>query len=203
MEFDHIAISGETLAQATAHVERALGVTLQQGGEHAVFHTHNTLLGLKDALYLEAIAVNPDAPEPDRPRWFDLDRFAGPARLTNWICRCRDLDATLAALPEGFGTPVALARGELRWRMAVPRSGILPFEGCAPALIEWDGDAHPAQMLTPSACQLTTLTVTHPEAAALSALLSPHLEDAHIRFATGVAHLEAEFEIEGVKRVLG
>ena len=72
IEFDHIAISGETLAEATEHVEAALGVSLQPGGEHAVFHTHNTLLGLEDGLYLEAIAINPNAPTPDRPaglRW--------------------------------------------------------------------------------------------------------------------------------------
>ena len=137
MKFDHIAVAAETLAKATSHAEASLGVALQPGGEHAVFHTHNTLLGLEDGLYLEAIAINPDAPRPERPRWFDLDRFFGPARLTNWICACDDLDATLAALPEGFGEPVALQRGDLRWRMAVPQSGILPFDNCAPALIEW------------------------------------------------------------------
>ena len=113
MELDHIAVAGETLAEATAHVEAALGVPMQPGGEHAVFHTHNTLMGLADGLYLEAISVNPAAPVPERPRWFDLDRFAGPARLTNWICRCDDLDATLAALPDGFGAPVELQRGDL------------------------------------------------------------------------------------------
>ncbi len=85
MILDHIAVSGTTLPEAVAAVEEALGVRMQPGGEHAVFHTHNALLGLADGLYLEAIAINPDAPVPERPRWFDLDRFAGPARLTNWI----------------------------------------------------------------------------------------------------------------------
>lgn len=191
--FDHIAVAGETLAVATAHVEGALGVPLQQGGEHAVFHTHNTLLGLEDGLYLEAIAINPDAPQPDRARWFDLDNFAGPPRLSNWICRCDDLDATLAALPDGFGAPVDLQRGDLRWRMAVPHSGVLPYDNCAPALIEWVGDAHPAPRLTQQGCALTGLEVHHPQAEEMGALLAPLLADARIRFHTGVAALKAAF----------
>lgn len=191
--FDHIAVAGETLAAATAHVEAALGVPLQQGGEHAVFHTHNTLLGLEDGLYLEAIAINPDAPAPERARWFDLDRFTGPPRLTNWICRCDDLDATLAQLPEGFGAPVDLQRGDLRWRMAVPRDGVLPYDNCAPALIQWIGDAHPAERLTQQGCRLTQLEVRHPQAEALQALLAPLLMDRRVTFAKGTPNLGARF----------
>ena len=194
MELDHIAISGGTLAQATQAAETALGVALQQGGEHDVFHTHNTLLGLEDSLYLEAIAINPAAPIPARPRWFDLDRFKGQARLTNWICRCDDLDATLAALPDGFGAPVSLQRGDLRWRMAVPQSGLLPFDNCAPALIEWEGDAHPATRLAASGCRLRLLSIQHPEGDALGALLAPFLQDDRIVFQTGDAQLSAEFD---------
>ena len=191
--FDHIAVAGETLAAATAHVEAALGVPLQQGGEHAVFHTHNTLLGLEDGLYLEAIAINPDAPAPERARWFDLDRFTGPPRLTNWICRCDDLDTTLAQLPEGFGAPVDLQRGDLRWRMAVPRDGVLPYDNCAPALIQWIGDAHPAERLTQQGCRLTQLEVRHPQAEALQALLAPLLMDRRVTFAKGTPNLGARF----------
>ena len=191
--FDHIAVAGETLAAATAHVEAALGVPLQQGGEHAVFHTHNTLLGLEDGLYLEAIAINPSAPAPERARWFDLDRFEGPPRLTNWICRCDHLDTTLAQLPEGFGAPVDLQRGDLRWRMAVPRGGVLPYDNCAPALIQWIGDAHPAERLMQQGCRLTGLEVRHPQADALEALLAPLLDDGRITFTNGTAGLSAQF----------
>ncbi len=204
MELDHIAISGADLSVATAHVEAALDVTLQYGGEHAVFHTHNRLLGLEDGLYLEAIAINPEAPAPDRPRWFDLDRFAGSARLTNWICRCDDLDATLAALPDGFGAPVSLQRGDLKWRMAVPQSGILPFDNCAPALIEWETDVHPATRLDRSGCRLTRLQISHPEAVALAGVLAPHLRDDRISFVPALdAGLEARFETpDGLRKLV-
>lgn len=202
MVFDHVAVAGETLAAATGHAEQALGLDLRKGGEHAVFHTHNALLGLEDGLYLEAIAINPDAPVPDRPRWFDLDRFCGAPRLTNWICRCDDLDATLAALPEGFGRPVSLQRGDLCWRMAVPDDGVLPFDNYAPALIEWENDAHPSALLGSSGAKLTSLTVAHPEADALAALLAPFLNDERIRFENGPRRLGAEFEVGGEARKL-
>ncbi|WP_299561236.1 VOC family protein [uncultured Sulfitobacter sp.] len=188
---DHLAVAGETLAAATRYVEETLGVPVQDGGAHAVFHTHNSLLGLADGLYLEAIAINPDAPTPERARWFDLDRFAGQARLTNWICRCDDLDRTLADLPYGFRAPVDLHRGDLRWRMAVPRNGILPFDNCAPALIEWQSGGHPAEGLAQAGCTLERLEVSHPRAAELRAILAPLLADARVVIAQGAARLRA------------
>jgi hypothetical protein len=202
IELDHLAVAGTVLEAAEAHVVSALGVSMQPGGAHDVFHTHNRLLGLEDGLYLEAIAVNPDGPVPDRARWFDLDRFSGAPRLSNWICRCEDLDAALAALPDGFGEPVALQRGNLRWRMAVPRDGVLPFDNCAPALMAWDCDAHPAALLPGSGCRLTQLLVSHPEAAALAEMLEPHLLDERIAFRDGPAALEARFDTVAGVRVL-
>ncbi len=136
--------------------------------------THNRLLSLGD-LYLEVIAVNPAAPPPGRPRWFDLDRFSGPPRLTTWICRCDDLPAALAAAPPGTGTPMALARGDFRWEMAVPDDGRLPFDGVFPALIRWHGALHPAPLLPDHGLRLSRLEVTHPQAGALRAALAGRL----------------------------
>ena len=202
MEIDHLAVAGPTLSEAAARLETALDVVLQDGGEHDIFHTHNKLLGLEDGLYVEAISVNPAAPAPERPRWFDLDNFSGPPRLTNWICRCNDLDAALADLPESFGAPVSLRRGNLQWRMAVPASGSLPFDNCAPALIEWQGDMHPAMMLETSQCALIELQVSHPDAADLRDLLAPLLGDNRVGFVTGPAALRARFTTPGGERML-
>lgn len=192
LSLDHIAVAGGTLDEAAAAVEDALGVALQPGGQHPRFGTHNRLLGLEGGLYLEAIAIDPGAPAPDRPRWFGLDGFEGRARPTNWICRCDDLDAVLAGMPAGAGAPVALSRGDLRWRMAVPEHGHLPYDNLFPALIEWQGDLHPAAMLARSGCALRRLTVAHPDAAALWALLA--LEDDRIAFEPGAPALAAEFD---------
>ncbi len=200
--FDHIAIAGEDLASARAYVEDALGVPLQPGGEHDVFHTHNALLGLEDGLYLEAIAINTNAPEPKRARWFDLDRFSGKPRMTNWICRTEALTAVLEELDLALGAPVALQRGDLRWRMAVPDDGILPFDNTCPALIQWDTPHHPANMLTRQGVRLRRLTVSHPDAKALSGHLNPVLNDDRIVFEIGAAGFEAAFDTPHGARVL-
>ena len=167
LELDHLAVAGETLEAATAHVEAALGVTLDPGGVHVEMGTHNRLLSLGPGLYLEAIAINPDARVPERPRWFDLDRFSGPPRLSNWIARTSDLAAALAEAPEGMGVPVSFQRGRYSWTMGVPGTGRLPYDGAAPALIHWDGAAHPADALTDRGLRLERLLITHPEADAL------------------------------------
>jgi hypothetical protein len=202
MQLDHLAVAGATLQDATSAVEDALGVAMQPGGRHDVFGTHNRLLGLADGLYLEAIAVDPDAPQPARPRWFDLDRFAGPARLTNWICQTDDMTATLAGMPAGAGQPVALARGDLRWDMAVPANGVLPFDNLFPALISWHSPVHPSAMLAASGCALRRLVVSHPEAQALRATLAAAFSDARVVFETGPAGLMAEMDTPlGLRRL--
>ncbi|WP_120636088.1 VOC family protein [Ruegeria sp. EL01] len=199
MKLDHIAVAGATLEEATAHVEDALGVKLQAGGKHEKFGTHNQLLGLKDGLYLEAIAIDPNARHPQRTRWFDLDRFAGPPRLTNWICRVPDIEAALSAFPEGVGQPIDLTRGALRWRMAVPPDGRLPYNNLFPALIQWQGDLHPAQMLNESGCRLNRLVVSHPDALTLAQHLG---ELTDVVFEPGPAALHAEIETPHGMRVL-
>lgn len=199
MLLDHLAVAGETLEAASAHIESTLGVSLQDGGKHEVFGTHNRLLGLRDGLYLEAIAIDPQAAKVERTRWFDLDRFSGGPRLTNWICRVSDIEASLAMHSVGAGQPIDLTRGALRWQMSVPPNGRLPFDNMFPALIQWHGDLHPAQMLQDSGCRLRRLVVFHPDALDLARLLGD-LET--VVFDTGPAALRAEFETPHGPRVL-
>ncbi|MBE0453500.1 VOC family protein [Roseovarius autotrophicus] len=200
MQLDHLAVAGESLEAAATHLEAALGLPLQAGGAHARFGTHNRLLGLEDGLYLEAIAIDPAAPAPDRARWFDLDRLQGPPHLRTWIARVDDLDAALTRHPDA-GTPLALERGDLRWRMAVPASGILPFDNLFPALIEWQGTAHPAQRLAPSGARLTRLVIAHPDAVALRDVLSD-LADPRVVIEPGTPALRAEITTPHGSRVL-
>ncbi|WP_138933642.1 VOC family protein [Roseovarius arcticus] len=202
LELDHLAIAATTLEEGCDWVAQRLGTAPIRGGRHAFFGTHNCLLGLENGLYLEVIAIDPDAPPPGRPRWFDLDRMAGPPRLSNWICRTEDLEATQAALP-GIGPQVALERGDLRWRMAVPENGQLPFDGCHAAVIQWDGDLHPAAALPATGITLRRLIVTHPDAQALEARMAPRLIDRRVVFETGAIGLRAEFDTPGGCKFLG
>jgi hypothetical protein len=191
LTLDHIAVATERLQNGAADVERALGLPLQPGGRHESMGTHNRLLSL-GADYLEVIAIDPEGRAPDQPRWFDLDHFGGTTRTTTWICRCDDLEAALAAAPAGTGVPWALERGDLRWRMAVPRDGRLPFAGLFPALMQWEGTEHPAPRLTDRGARLTGLRLTSPEAAALRAALAPLIDDPRIEIADGpAARIEA------------
>jgi hypothetical protein len=186
LRLDHLAVSALDLDDGVAAVEEVLGVRLAGGGQHPHMATHNRLLGLGD-LYLEVIAADPSQPRPAWPRWFDLDRFAGPPRLTNWICACDDLDAEVAVSPAGTGVPVDLARGDYRWRMAVPADGRLPFDSLFPALIQWRGTLHPARALPDSGERLLRLEVTHPRADDLRAALAGRLPDPRVVIRDGAA----------------
>lgn len=201
LELDHLAVVACDLDEGRAAVEEALGVSLQPGGRHAYFGTHNVLLGLEDGLYLEVIAVDPDAADPGVARWFDLDRMSGPPRLGNWICRSDDLDAEVERCPEAGG-PVSLARGDLKWRMAVPETGRLPYDNRFPAIMQWDCAAHPAERLTASGCVLQRLVVAHPQAGELSSRLAPVLSDGRVVFEPGAPGLLAEVMTPSGLRVL-
>lgn len=179
LRIDHLAVVATRLEDGVAAVERLLEVPMAGGGKHPLMSTHNRLLSLGD-LYLEVIAADPEAPAPGRPRWFDMDRFAGPPRLTNWIAGCDDLAAEVALGPQGIGQPIALARGDYRWQMAVPEDGRLPFDGAFPALIQWEGTAHPAPALPDHGLRLSRLEIGHPEAPALEEALSGRLIDPRV-----------------------
>jgi len=186
MKFDHLAISSSSLRAGQAVVEAALGVELAPGGAHPQFATHNRLLSLGPTEYLEVIAIDPSAPAPGRPRWFDLDRFAGPPRLANWVLRCDDIPVAQDALGTGDDPVLSLSRGDLRWQMAVPENGCLAYDGAAPALIRWQGAGHPAERLPDQGCRLLQLQITHPQADVLTRALGA-VSDPRITVAPGPA----------------
>ncbi len=203
LRFDHFAILARSLDEGCEWVSKHLGVDPVPGGEHPLMGTHNRLLSLGPKAYLEVIAINPAAPSPGRPRWFDLDNFDGPPCVGNWVAASDDLGGDLALMPAGTGLPMALSRGDLRWTMAVPDDGRLPFDGASPALIEWTCDAHPAQRLPDMGLRLKSLEISHPEADALDRHLGALLNDPAITLHPGPAKaLRATIETPSGLRVL-
>ncbi len=183
LTLDHFAVACTDLAAAAADLSARLGVPLQPGGRHDRYGTHNRLLGLGD-VYLELIALDPDAAPTGRPAWFGLDHFAGPARPANWICRTDDLVRAIAAAPTDPGPAVPLTRGDLNWRITVPDDGSLPLNGAMPTLIQWGcGIATPATRLPDSGCRLIRWQVSHPQATLVRDGLA--LNDPRIVFVTG------------------
>lgn len=199
---DHIVISCEALPEGAAWLEALLGVPLAGGGDHALMGTHNRLLSLGPDEYLELIAINPQGRRPDQPRWFDLDRFSGTPRLTNWVVATDDLDAVLARAPAGAGEATALARADLRWRFGVPKDGILPFDNRFPALIEWEGSAHPAPRLPDQGVRLAALTLTHPDAEGLRTALAQVYDDPRLEIVAGPPAISARLITPAGERIL-
>jgi glyoxalase-like protein len=148
-EIDHLVVTAPSLADGADYIRRELGVEMQPGGEHPLMGTHNLLLKLGDATYLEVLAVNPDAPRPRGPRWFGLDHVT-EAALAAWVARVEDIRAAVAAAPNEFDRVMEMSRGTLMWLIALPvRDG--------PALIQWLSDTHPASRLPASGCTLAGL----------------------------------------------
>lgn len=172
-QVDHITVTAPTLASGVQYVEEALGVPLQPGGEHPRMGTHNRLLRLGDAMFLEVIAVNPAAARPPRPRWFALDELAADAapRLATWVARTRAIRATPPELLAVVGAVEPMSRGELNWLITFPADGSLPLGGAAPSLIEWASPEHPASRMVERGCSLLGFTVLHPEPARVVAVL--------------------------------
>jgi len=186
LRLDHLAVVAGRLEDGVALVEGLLGVPMAGGGKHPLMGTHNRLVGMGE-LYLEVIAVDPDAPAPRHARWFDMDSFMGPPRLANWVAGCDDLAAEVAMGPAAIGTPVALARGDYRWQMAVPGDGRPPFDGGFPALIQWEGAVHPARALPETGLRLARLEIAHPQAVALRAALAGRMADPRVVVLDGPA----------------
>jgi hypothetical protein len=170
---DHITVTAPTLADGVDYVSRALGVTPRQGGAHPRMGTHNCLLRLGPALFLEVIAVDPAAPHPGRPRWFALDAMTPhqAPRLAMWVARTSDIHGAARTSPVPVGKVEPMSRGELNWLISIPEDGSLPLDGIAPALIQWHTDGHPAGGMPDLGCSLLRLQGYHPDAARIAGML--------------------------------
>ena len=136
--------------------------------------THNLLLRLGEAAYLEVISCNPAAPHPERPRWFELDKLEAttPPRLATWVVRTDDIRMTVAEMPEDIGGVEAMNRGDLEWLITIPSDGNLLLDGVAPALIQWPSGRHPASQLRDVGCNLLRLEAHHCEPTRVSRLFN-------------------------------
>jgi hypothetical protein len=184
-QVDHLVVAADSLAQGVAWCEATLGVTPEAGGKHAFMGTHNRLLLVGapqfPLAYLEILAIDPDAPDPGRKRWFDLDdpdlreAIRQEPRLVHFVASCERAAAgtrALAGLGIERGTLLPAERqtplGLLQWKIGLRDDGQRLFYGMLPTLIEW-GQVHPADGLPESPVALLSLAATHPRPDDLSA----------------------------------
>jgi len=185
LELDHLIVAARTLEEGARHIAETLGVEPVPGGAHTRMGTHNMLLGLFGTVYLEVIAIDPDAendggPANGRPpRWFALDEEAMQARLeagpflAHWavrVARPKDLGRWQAQYSSRIPPVVPMSRGDLTWRLTVPEDGAFPSwqgagDGILPTLIQWDTAVHPAARLPASGLALSALKARHPRPA--------------------------------------
>ena len=167
---DHLVFGSSRLEDGVEFIYERLGVRPEQGGQHRLMGTHNKLLSLGNSTYLEVIAIDPDAPKPDRPRWFGLDDLetSGEPGLITWVVRTDDIHGALKKSKLQHGTIESLHRGIYDWRISLPYNGGMPMDGIAPTIIRWDGDAHPSQLLQDSGVSLINVHAYHPNASELA-----------------------------------
>jgi Glyoxalase-like domain len=167
-ELDHIIIGAASLADGVRFIRERLGVEIPRGGKHPDMGTHNGLMRLGGSAFLEVISIDPEAPHPGRPRWFELDRPAMQARLVesprliSWAIRSPDIVATAQSSAFPVGEVTALRRDALTWRLTVPADGGIPGDGVMPHVIEWDGGARPWERMADLGCRLEALVIAHP-----------------------------------------
>lgn len=167
LQLDHLSIIAPSLQEGLDHVTAQLGITPPPGGKHPDMGTHNHLLRLGHQLYLEVIAIDPDAPVPHRPRWFGLSNqdairaaWQDNRRLGGWVARTTRI-AQIAA-HENLGEVLRLSRGDLTWLMTVPPDGSLPMAGVAPTLIDW-GNRDPPNIQPDLGATLVEFSIEHPD----------------------------------------
>jgi hypothetical protein len=72
LKLDHISVIAPSLAEGVSHVRACLDLDVPFGQRHAYMGTYNHLLQLGDTVYLEIVALDPEADGPGRARWFGL-----------------------------------------------------------------------------------------------------------------------------------
>lgn len=164
-QIDHLVIGAASLDAGRAWMETRLGVPATGAGKHPAMSTHNALWRVGEC-YMEVIAVDPNAPDVGRPRWFGLDdprvqaMLADGPRLLTWVARVPDMDAALERVAYDPGPALAFTRDALHWQLTVPNDGHPAHEGRAPALIAWDaGSTPPSDSLPDQGVSLASLSV--------------------------------------------
>ncbi|MBL6782864.1 MAG: VOC family protein [Alphaproteobacteria bacterium] len=177
-KIDHFVMGCHHLAAGQAELQARLGIAIPDGGKHPVMSTHNALIQAGGDIYFELIAIDPEAPPPDRPRWFSLDDPKTHAhidikpRALCWVVGVHDLDAFAAQSPINLGRILSLARGNLRWRLTVPDDGHLPMGGLIPGFIEWPDGKNPSQDMPDNALRLNQITISSPEPHQMTELMT-------------------------------
>ena len=177
LKLDHLTVIAPTLAEGVSHVRTCLDLDVPFGQHHRYMGTHNHLLQLKDAVYLEIVALDPRVDRPARARWFGLDDqkkvradWDAGRRLRGWVASTDIIDDVLAGREHIFGKKVALPMADPSFDFAIPDDGSLPLDGTAPSIIDRRGKPRSMAGIADLGARLRSFSLEHPDPAAISAL---------------------------------
>ncbi|MGN5352154.1 VOC family protein [Ralstonia sp. L16] len=171
MKLDHFAFVAQSLEQAQAYAAQRFGVTLPAGGKHPSMGTHNLVTRIAPGVFLEFIAIDPEAAPPNRARWFALDRLMREGaleeapQLFGWVASVPDLARNASESPQH--ALLEVTRGDLRWHFFHRKDGEAEAGGCWPALIDWAGGQSPVDRMQDVGLRLHQFQLAHPEMAAI------------------------------------
>ncbi|MGE0715626.1 MAG: VOC family protein [Alphaproteobacteria bacterium] len=177
LRLDHLTVIAPTLAEGVAHVRACLDLDVPFGQRHAYMGTWNHLLQLGGTVYLEIVALDPEAERPRRRRWFGLDDQAkvrrdwdDGRRLRGWVAGTDAIDAVLAGREEIFGEKVPLPAVDPAFDFAIRGDGALPLDGAAPSIIDRRGKPRSMATMADLGARLRSFSLAHPDPEMVSAL---------------------------------
>ena len=210
LQLDHITIIAPSLTEGVDHVRTCLDIDVPFGRHHDYMGTYNHLLRLGEAVYLEIIAVNPDAPRPARPRWFGLDdpqsvraAWDDGRRLRGWVVRTNEIDSLLSRHGAALGEKVELTANNGSFFFSIPRDGSLPLGEAMPSVIDRRGKSPPVAPMADLGARLQSLTIEHPDPDRIADLYRQLAIEAPPRVQKGERiHYRAEIRTPSGLRVL-
>ena len=238
LALDHLVVAAATLDEGEAWLQQRLGPSpidplgrpgaqasgmeglsgmggLMPGGSHPGYGTHNRLLRLGSAHYLELIAPDPAQAGAHRrggTTLFGLDQpamtaaLAGGPRLMHLVLRVTQPGSLASLLPRlryDPGPIVRMTRGDLAWDLTLARGGRLAGDGLLPTLIDWGSAPHPCTRLPESGIVLESIRIQGPEFV-VAAFPEPATGADHARItlaAAPTAEISAGFRI-GERRII-
>lgn len=162
---DHLVYATPDLEATCRDLEIRLGVRASVGGQHPGRGTHNALISIGPAAYLEIIAPDPLQPET-RPVWFGIDQLTAP-KLITWAVRIDDLETFVKEFSPNANVGVVRSGSRktpegttLSWLLTEPQ--LVHGVGLVPFLIQWNSRQHPADSAI-TGPRLVQLRIEYPE----------------------------------------
>lgn len=161
---DHMVYCVPHLDSAIEHFKKAFGIEASIGGQHLLQGTHNAIIKVGPASYLELIAADPSNLNIQTSRWMGVDLISEP-RLTRWCLASQTISRDIQDL-QNYNTQLGeIVEGQrmttsnklLKWQMSKPLS--TPLIEPAPFLIDWSkSSTHPVKNLT-QVCTLESIEI--------------------------------------------